>query len=85
MAGPVFDRISFAVWYIYICIGLEFKGWLAVEGSLLKCFSTEMKSLNRRPSFPGKTLGKQRVRRTDEKEDCSAVCQFFLEKKPLII
>lgn len=47
MAGPVFDRRSFAVWYIYICIGLEFKGCVAVEDSLLKHFSTEMESLNK--------------------------------------
>lgn len=27
------DSLSF-----YICIGLEFKGWVAVEGNLFKCF-----------------------------------------------
>lgn len=55
MAGPVFDRRFSAILSFYICIGLEFKGWVAVEGNLFKCFSTEMNSLNKRLSCHGKT------------------------------
>lgn len=65
MAGPIFDRF-FAILSFSICIGLEFKGWVAVKGNLFKCFSTEMDSLNKRLSFSGKPP--RGVKREEEKQ-----------------
>lgn len=69
-------RTFFAVLSFYTSVGLELKGWVAVEGNLFKYFSAEMGLLNKRLSFSGKPP--RRVQSEEEKQKERVISSVLL-------